>query len=954
MRIRFFGISSLLLLAALNVYGANPVTPNGVTGFATYNALGNCGVTGGGTGKVVHVNTRAELERYASSTEPYVIIIDSDITGGGVNDLQDELFINSDKTIIGAGGGKAINGIALIANDKRNIIIRNISLSRGRIDGVAFHNCHHIWIDHCDFSNSYDGLLDITNGSDFATVSWVKLHDHNKVSITNSGTCHYEDYNKERVTFAHCMFSNNTQRNPRIGYGKMHIYNTYWENIKSYCIGFHSQAQVLSENNYFSATAKKPFCNQYTNLLPYRGYLTDKGSFFAKGDPGRNTNHPFTDISYSPLDYYEYSFDLDVAEDVASNTPNGVGPQEGIQYEPILNPGNGAIDIPLSHRLSWGTVDGASSTKMYFGTSPENLLLTRPEDVNLKHSTRYYWRVAAIVDGKEHMSPLYTFTTASEKATKPYPESGAMAPWLRYPTSGTGFCTDMPLSWCRAADAVKYKVYLSDKQSNLNRNLIGETSSLSLTPASLSTGTKYYWRVDAVKTDGSVVKGDVWSFGSPEKRWHDGRNEAEDMYISGIAFFEKNESASNSAVVVGDQGPGAVCGLWQGKSGRYAIETAVFNQKSGANYVGVTVNGKLIDEWLTSSDNDELCIRKTRNTVTLRNGDEIRIDFVAGLVEGKINQSRSRIDYVNIVPMKDKYIEVTRPSGIHHSPVLTTGYDCEYLLLEEIVFTDTLGTIGDKGDIQVRDKHSSWVTKTEGGYTIYVKQTDIVKLIYRNKDGKETEIVKDLDKAIDNKVDVPGSTADGSLYAIRLYKNPPVKTIYRQPKAEGGKNYELIWSPDVIFVDSTGIKGNPGKTQMRDGYDEWIKYVNPKANEVLAKKNVKAFIDPETDNECAGALPRLAGNSSYVVGTDKTVTYCLQGCSRIKFYYTGSGGSSTSVKVKTINLSTGEEQIIEGATARGKNVASNTAEVNLDPQCRYDVTISGTTGDMVIYAVKLF
>ena len=61
MRIRFFGISSLLLIAGMNVYGANPVTPNGVTGFATYNALDNCGVTGGGTGKVVHVNTRAEL-----------------------------------------------------------------------------------------------------------------------------------------------------------------------------------------------------------------------------------------------------------------------------------------------------------------------------------------------------------------------------------------------------------------------------------------------------------------------------------------------------------------------------------------------------------------------------------------------------------------------------------------------------------------------------------------------------------------------------------------------------------------------------------------------------------------------------------------------------------------------------------------------------------------------------
>ena len=39
MRKKFFGISSLLIIAALNVNSANPVTPNGVTGFATYNAV---------------------------------------------------------------------------------------------------------------------------------------------------------------------------------------------------------------------------------------------------------------------------------------------------------------------------------------------------------------------------------------------------------------------------------------------------------------------------------------------------------------------------------------------------------------------------------------------------------------------------------------------------------------------------------------------------------------------------------------------------------------------------------------------------------------------------------------------------------------------------------------------------------------------------------------------------
>ncbi|MGN0282011.1 MAG: hypothetical protein ACI4B3_06910 [Prevotella sp.] len=459
-----------------------------------------------------------------------------------------------------------------------------------------------------------------------------------------------------------------------------------------------------------------------------------------------------------------------------------------------------------------------------------------------------------------------------------------------------------------------------------------------------------------MKADGTVVKGDIWSFGSQGGKWHEGKNEVEDMFISGIAFREANAAASNGGVVVGDQGPGAICGKWNGKKGRYAIETAVFNQNTGPNYVGVAVNGKLVDAWLTTSSNDSLGVRKSRNTVMLKPGDDIRIDFVAGLVEGKINQSRSRIDYVNILPSKAKYIEVTRPSGIHHAPVLTAGYDCEYLLLDNVVFADTLGTVGEQGDVQVRDKYASWVSKTAEGYVFYVRQTAMAKLVYRSAGGKETEVVRNMDKETDGTVEAAASTADGILHAIRLYKNMPIKTIFRKPVAVSGKDYELVWSSDVIFVDSTGAKGNPGKTQLRDGYDEWIKYVNPLSNEVFAKNKTKAFIDPATDKECDGVLPKLAecNGASYVVGTDKNVTYCIEACRSIKFYYTGSGGASTSVKIKAVNLSTGEEQIMEGSPAQGKNMASNTAEINLNPQCRYSVTVSGTTGDMVIYAVKLW
>ena len=82
-----------LIFAAVIAFPSLAAAWGGVTGFATYDDLGQAGVTGGGSGEVVHVSTRADLARYAAGTTPYVIIIDKDITGGGAQDLQDELPI---------------------------------------------------------------------------------------------------------------------------------------------------------------------------------------------------------------------------------------------------------------------------------------------------------------------------------------------------------------------------------------------------------------------------------------------------------------------------------------------------------------------------------------------------------------------------------------------------------------------------------------------------------------------------------------------------------------------------------------------------------------------------------------------------------------------------------------------------------------------------------------------
>ena len=950
-------IFTFFTLLALFTATAMAQTGNGPVGFVNYSDLGNDGITGGGTGPVVRVSTRAEFQRYVQGSAPYVIILDADITGGGMDNLNDAISVGSNKTIIGSGAGKALNGICIDMKNQSNVIFRNITLTKGREDGIAMRNCHHIWIDHCDLSDSYDGLLDFTLGSDYMTCSWTKLHHHDKVSIVNSGTCHYEDYGREHVTYSHCWFANNVQRNPRIGYGRGHVFDCYWTDISSYCIGVHSQAQVLSENNYFTRSANHPFNNQYTDALPYCGYITDRNSYFANGNPGNNYTYKFTGISYDPLTYYDYAFDLDNTQDVVTNTPEGVGPKEGIEYEPILNPGNGAIEVAVNRRLTWGSIDGVTATRVLFGTDKDNLVETALDDIVLQPQTTYYWQVIVTVAGVEHASPISQFTTAAEVPSKPYPADGDTRPWLRWPSSRDAFCTNMQLSWRPAFDAASYKVYVGTTAEELS--LIDQTTKLTSEKYDFALGKTYFWRVDAVRADGTEQTGDVWTFSTTAATLREGKNEAEQMYLSGIVFTETLGGASKNGATVGDQGPGALMGIWDGEDGTYAIATTSYDQTLGPNLIGVTVGDKLIDAWLTSDANNKFSTRQTRHTVQLHKGDPIRIDFVAGYVNGGLNESRAHIDYITFTATDADIVETNRPSGQYHSPISTPGYDCEYLPVASVLFTDSLGTVGDYGSTQVKDMYCSWIVRTDDAMTYYLMECAMARLEYKSATGVISLVTHELDFNQTFALNAPLADGNNTLNAIRLYKSAPADTIYYQPVATEGYEWQLLLSPDCIFLDTEGVKGNKNKVQIRDGYDQWMKYYNPSANEVQAKNaqsGIRAFIDPVTDQRVYPFVPTGSDGSSYsyVVGTEKNMTYFLQGCERVKFYYSGTGGAATNLTVTVTDVETGEAVTVEGPDAKGKNVASNVVEAEVNPNHLSTVKIIATTGDMLIYALKMW
>jgi len=70
---------------------------------------------------------------------------------------------------------------------------------------------------------------------------------------------------------------------------------------------------------------------------------------------------------------------------------------------------------------------------------------------------------------------------------------------------------ELKLSWIQGANSKGHKVYLGTSPDTMELLAEVSDSTYTVVPA-LERGITYYWRVDEVQPDGSVVKGDVWNF----------------------------------------------------------------------------------------------------------------------------------------------------------------------------------------------------------------------------------------------------------------------------------------------------------------------------------------------------------------------------------------------------------------------------------------------------------
>jgi pectate lyase len=314
-----------LLVVAVLVLGAGILVPGtgnaaaaaSADGFASVNALGRNGTTGGAAGPTVTVTTGAALEQYAGTNSPYTILVSGRIT------IDDMITVVADKSIIGVGSTAEITGGGLqlgsTTRPGNNVIIRNLKFSNASDDSVSVTNgAHHVWIDHNEFLPGYDGSLDIKRKSTYVTVSWNRFRGTDKSMLLGHSDSYPADVGYLKVTYHHNYFEGSNQRHPRARFGDpVHVYNNYYRDIGLYGIASTQNAGVVAEGNYFEN-------------VPYPCHSV---SGYADSDPGRLVQRANAFVNSGvceaggtvtePSTFYAYQ--LDAASSVPAAVTAGAG-----------------------------------------------------------------------------------------------------------------------------------------------------------------------------------------------------------------------------------------------------------------------------------------------------------------------------------------------------------------------------------------------------------------------------------------------------------------------------------------------------------------------------------------------------------------------------------------------------------------------------------------------------
>ncbi|KAK7743390.1 hypothetical protein SLS62_010583 [Diatrype stigma] len=269
-------------------------------GFCTQNG----GTTGGAAGTTTTVTDVASLKEAAEADGPAVIVVSGALSGA------EKIRVAADKTIYGESGS-SIEGVGFYINKVNNVIMRNLKISKvlaDNGDAIGIQEAQNVWIDHCDLSSDrdhdkdyYDGLLDVTHGADFITLSNNYLHDHFKASLVgHSDSNGDEDTGHLTITYANNYWKNINSRGPSVRFAKaVHIINNFEDTLDTGGVNARMGAQILIQSSAFTGVEEAILSKDSDEV----GYVTvddvDLGGGSNTVEPGTLTA---ASLPYDPIE----------------------------------------------------------------------------------------------------------------------------------------------------------------------------------------------------------------------------------------------------------------------------------------------------------------------------------------------------------------------------------------------------------------------------------------------------------------------------------------------------------------------------------------------------------------------------------------------------------------------------------------------------------------------------
>ncbi len=233
-----------------------------MAGFATQNG----GTTGGKGYSEVTVDNVNDLKSYAKAGNKIIYVKPGTYMG--------PVEVGSNVTIYGYQGAiiaQPTSGSAMKLSGSKNVIIRNL-----KFKGVGAHDdddedclqvnheSKNVWIDHVDVYDGHDGNLDITNASDYVTISWTKFSytsastGHQFSNLIGNSKTKTSDRGHLNVTIHHTWWADGVvERMPRVRFGKVHVANNLFDSKNaSYCVRAAVEADIRIERNVFIGVQK--------------------------------------------------------------------------------------------------------------------------------------------------------------------------------------------------------------------------------------------------------------------------------------------------------------------------------------------------------------------------------------------------------------------------------------------------------------------------------------------------------------------------------------------------------------------------------------------------------------------------------------------------------------------------------------------------------------------------